>query len=111
MAIQRFVKLLKDMQADIQFSSALTDVYCNKLEPIDITITKPYIDRYIGNTLSKEKMVDVLRSLEFEVDVDGDTFKIKVPTFRATKDVTMKVDIIEEITRIFGYDNIVPQTS
>ena len=110
LAIQRFVKLLKDMQADIQFSSALTDVYCNKLEPIDITITKPYIDRYIGNTLSKEKMVDVLRALEFGVEVDGDTFKIKVPTFRATKDITMKVDIIEEITRIFGYDNIVPQT-
>jgi len=110
LAIQRFVKLLKDMQADIQFESALTDVYCNKLEPIDITITKPYIDRYIGNTLPKEKMIDVLRALEFNVEVDGDTFNIKVPTFRATKDVTMKVDIIEEITRIFGYDNIVPQT-
>lgn len=109
-AIKRFVKLLRDMQPDIQFSSALTDVYCNKLEPIDITITKPYIDRYIGNTLSRERMVDILKSLEFKVDVDGDTFKITVPTFRATKDITMKVDIIEEITRIFGYDNILPQT-
>ena len=110
LAIQRFVKLLKDMQADIVFASALTDAYCNRLEPIDITITKPYIDRYIGNILPKEKMVDVLKSLEFKVDVDGDTFKIKVPAFRATKDITMKVDIIEEITRIYGYDNIVPQT-
>jgi len=110
LAIQRFVKLLRDMQADIQFASALTDIYCNKLEPINITITKPYIDKYIGNNLTTEKMADILRSLEFVVDVDGDTFKIKVPTFRATKDITMKVDIIEEITRIFGYDNIVPQT-
>ncbi len=109
-AIQRFVKLLKEMQPDIQFSSALTDVYCKKLEPIDITITKPYIDKYIGNTLTSERMADILRTLEFKVDVDGDTFNIKVPTFRATKDVTMKVDIIEEITRIFGYDNIQPQT-
>ena len=110
LAIKRFVKLLRDMQADIKYASALTDVYCNKLDPIDITITKPYIDRYIGNTLSTEKVIDVLRALEFNVEVDGDTFKIKVPTFRATKDVTMKVDIIEEITRIYGYDNIVPQT-
>lgn len=110
LAIQRFVKLLKDMQADVQFASALTDVYANKLEPIDITITKPYIDRYIGNTLTKEKMVNILESLEFKVAVEGDTFNIKVPTFRATKDITMKVDIIEEITRIYGYDNIVPQT-
>ncbi len=109
-AIQRFVKLLRDMQPDIQFTSALTDVYCNKLEPIDIEITKPYIDKYIGNTLTTEKMVEILRSLEFKVDVEGDTFKIKVPTFRATKDITMKVDIIEEITRVFGYDNIQPQT-
>lgn len=109
-AIQRFVKLLKDMNENIIFDSALTDVYCKKLEPIDITITKPYIDRYIGNDLPKEKMVEVLRSLEFKVEVEGDTFKIKVPTFRATKDITMKVDIIEEITRIYGYDNIVPKT-
>ena len=109
-AIQRFVKLLKDMQPDIQFASSLTDVYSKKLEPIDITITKPYIDKYIGNTLTLEKMVGILRSLEFKVEVEGDTFKIKVPTFRATKDITMKVDIIEEITRIYGYDNIQPQT-
>lgn len=109
-AIQRFVKLLKDMQPDVQLTSALTDVYSSKLEPIDITITKPYIDRYIGNILTREQMVDILRSLEFMVDVDGDTFNIKVPTFRATKDITMKVDIIEEITRIYGYDNIQPQT-
>lgn len=109
-AIQRFVKLLRDMQPDIQFASALTDVYCNKLEPIDIEITKPYIDKYIGNTLSTEKMVEILRALEFKVDVDGDTFRIKVPTFRATKDITIKVDIIEEITRVFGYDNIQPKT-
>lgn len=109
-AIQRFVKLLRDMNQEITFASALSDAYCQKLEPIDITITKPYIDRYIGNNLSQEKMVEVLRSLEFKVEVEGDTFKIKVPTFRATKDITMKVDIIEEITRIYGYDNIVPQT-
>lgn len=109
-AIQRFIKLLKDMNQNISFASALTDVYCKKQEPIDITITKPYIDKYIGNNLSKEKMVEVLRSLEFGVEVEGDTFKIKVPTFRATKDITMKVDIIEEITRIYGYDNIVPKT-
>lgn len=110
MAIQRFVKLLRDMQNDIEFSSALTDVYCNRLNPIDITITKPYIDKYIGNTLSTEKMTEILKSLEFQVEVEGDTFKIKVPTFRATKDITMKVDIVEEITRIYGYDNILPQT-
>ncbi|PYG88803.1 phenylalanyl-tRNA synthetase beta subunit [Ruminiclostridium sufflavum DSM 19573] len=109
-AIQRFVKLLKDMNSGITFASALSDVYCRKLEPVDITITKPYIDRYIGNNLPQEKMVEILRSLEFKVEVEGDTFEIKVPTFRATKDITMKVDIIEEITRIYGYDNIAPQT-
>ncbi len=109
-AIRRFVKLLKDMQPDVQFASALTDVYCNRLEPIDITIAKPYIDKYIGYTLNRDKMADILKALEFEVEMDGDTFNIKVPTFRATKDITMKVDIIEEITRIFGYDNIQPKT-
>lgn len=110
LAIKRFVKLLKAMQSDISFASSLTDVYCKKLEEIDITITKPYIDKYIGNDLPKERMLEILKSLEFKVDAQGDTFNIKVPTFRATKDITMKVDIIEEITRIYGYDNIQPKT-
>lgn len=109
-SVKRFVKLLKDAQKDVVISSNLTDVYPVPLKPIKITIDKPYIDKYIGNIVTSEEIVSILRSLEFGVQQEGDLFYIDVPSFRSTKDITIKADIIEEISRIYGYDNIVPQT-
>jgi len=109
-AIKRFVKLLRDVQGDVKIVSNLTDVVARKPEPVKITITRAFIDRYVGNSISNEQIVDILKSLEFGVEQKGDTFFIDVPSFRATKDVTMNADIIEEISRIYGYDNIVPET-
>lgn len=109
-ASKRFVKLLRDMQPDIEVTSNLTDRYARKHEQITITIDKPFIDKYLGNYISSEEIEDILKSLEFGVERAGDVFTIKVPSFRATKDISMKADIIEEISRIHGYDNIEPQT-
>jgi phenylalanyl-tRNA synthetase, beta subunit, non-spirochete bacterial len=109
-SIKRFVKLLKDVQKDIVISSNMTDVYVKPLQPIKITVDKPYIDKYIGNIISSEEILKILKSLGFGVVQDGDVFSIDVPSFRSTKDITMKADIIEEISRIHGYDNIVPKT-
>ncbi len=110
LSIKRFVKLLQDVQKDIVISSNLTDVYTQPLKPIQITVDKPYIDKYIGNIVSSEEIVNILKSLEFGVKQQGEVFTIDVPSFRSTKDITMKADIIEEISRIHGYDNIVPKT-
>jgi len=109
-ASKRFVKLLRDMQPDVEITSNLTDKYVRKHAPVTVTIDKPYIDRYIGNLVSSDEVDRILRSLEFGVERAGDTFTIKVPSFRATKDISMKADIIEEISRIYGYDNIEPKT-
>jgi len=107
-ALERFVKLLRDMKPDIVISSNVTDVYPVKPREITIKIEKPYIDMYIGQSLDNDQIKSILESLEFKVDVKGDEFTVKVPTFRATRDITIKADIIEEITRIYGYDNITP---
>ncbi|NTV89960.1 MAG: phenylalanine--tRNA ligase subunit beta, partial [Clostridiales bacterium] len=109
-AIKRFVKLLKEVQQDVQIVSNLTDVVARTLAPISLSIGRPFIDKYVGNSISDTQVVDILRSLEFVVEQKGDTFHIDVPSFRSTKDITMNADIIEEISRIYGYDNIVPET-
>jgi phenylalanyl-tRNA synthetase beta chain len=109
-SIQRFLKLLQNMQPGVKVTSSMTDAYPKRLEPISLTIEKSYIDRYIGNLVASERIVDILKSLEFGVKQEGETFVVDVPSFRSTKDITRKVDIIEEITRIYGYDNIVPRT-
>ena len=111
LAISRFIKILKDEDKDAKVSSSFTDVYLKKYPHIDIDITREYINKKIGVDFSIEEIIDILTSLEYDVKVNGESLVIGVPTFRATKDVSMKDDIIEEIARLYGYDNIVPQTN
>ena len=66
---------------------------------------KRYVDRYTGIEISDDQVLSTLRSLGFGAEYDGMEFRVTVPSWRATKDVTIKADIIEEITRIYGYDN------
>lgn len=111
LAIARFIYLLKEEDEDIKVTSAFSDVYIKQYDPITIEIDKDYIDRSIGKVLSMEEITTTLKNLAYEIKVEGENITIDVPTFRATKDVSQKADIIEEIARIHGYDNIEPKTN
>lgn len=104
-AVGRFLKLLKDIDPEIRVVSSFTDVYKKHYAPVILDFDKKFVDRYTGIEISNERIVKTLTDLGFEVTNTGDEFSVKVPSWRATKDVTIKADIIEEITRIYGYDN------
>ncbi len=104
-AIERFLKLLFDIDPNVQVVSSLSDSYVYKYGKIELTFDKSYVDRYTGIEISDEQIISTLTSLGFNVKHEGSTFDVTVPSWRATKDVTIKADIIEEITRIYGYDN------
>ena len=104
-AIARLLKLLQDADSGAKVVSALTDEYPAPYPEISIDFDKAYVDKYTGIEIDNETIVNTLEKLGFKVSVDGDNFSVVVPSWRATKDVTMKADIIEEITRIYGYDN------
>ncbi len=112
-AIARFVKLLTDIDSGTKIISRLTDEYREHYECKTLTITKEFVDRYtgIGDAITNEHIVSTLRALGFRVEVEGEQFHVTVPSWRATKDVTLKADLIEEITRIYGYDNFLPHTA
>ena len=105
LAIARFVKLLKDYDESVTIVSSLTDEYAFRYPEITLNFTKAYVDKYTGIEIGNDTIIDTLTKLGFTATVSGDEFEVKVPSWRATKDVTMKADIIEEITRIYGYDN------
>ena len=104
-AIRRFVKLLKEVDPDCKVVSKLADKYPKKYPHITLTFDKKYVDRYTGIDISNEMIIETLTDLGFGVKFRDSEFTVDVPTWRATKDVTIKADIIEEITRIYGYDN------
>ncbi len=104
-AIARFVKLLTDIDGGAKVVSSLTDERAFEYDKISLDFDKDFVDRYTGIDISKETIVKTLESLGFGVNTADDKFTVTVPSWRATKDVTIKADIIEEITRIYGYDN------
>ncbi len=110
-AIGRFLNLLKKYDPDIRVVSSMTDEYAFKYEKIILNFDKAFVDRYTGIQIENDTIVKTLRSLGFGVELDGNNFKVDVPSWRITKDVTMKADIIEEITRIYGYDNFAVNTT
>lgn len=104
-AIARFVKLLQDSDNGVKVVSSLTDDYAYHYPKVELEFDKAFVDKYTGINIPNETILKTLASLGFEASESNDNFSVVVPSWRATKDVTIKADIIEEITRIYGYDN------
>lgn len=104
-AIGRFVNLMWETDPEATVVSALTDEYAYHYDKVELNFDKAFVDKYTGIKISNDTIISTLTSLGFEAKVNDDVFDVVVPSWRATKDVTMKADIIEEITRIYGYDN------
>ena len=102
----RAVELL-EKYADAKFEG-LVETGVNELEPIDITLRYAQIKRLLGCEIEAEKCLSILENLGFEILGKNDmACKVRVPSFRAD-DVTRECDLIEEISRINGYDKITP---
>ena len=110
-ATERMLYLLAEYDPDSRVISAFSDKYVRHYPTIVLEFDKKYVDRYTGIDIPTERTVKTLLGLGFKVDVANDNFTVTVPSWRATKDVTIKADIIEEITRIYGYDNFEVFTS
>lgn len=72
------------------------------MTPIDITAEK--VNKTIGFNLSNDEIQSIFRQLGFETTLKGETLTVNVPSRR--KDITIKEDLIEEVARIYGYDEI-----
>ncbi|MBO1198600.1 phenylalanine--tRNA ligase subunit beta [Staphylococcus simiae] len=72
------------------------------MTPIDITAEK--VNRTIGFDLSQSQIINIFKQLGFETTVTNEVITVQVPSRR--KDITIKEDLIEEVARIYGYDNI-----
>ena len=102
----RAVELL-EKYADAKFEG-LVETGINEIEPIDITLRYAQIKRLLGCEIESEKCISILENLGFEILGKNDmACKVRVPSFRAD-DVTRECDLIEEISRINGYDKITP---
>ena len=107
-ALARILKVLKSIDAGVKVTSRLSDSYKKKYDRIRIEFDPKFISKIVGEEISREFIVKTLKALEFGVEEKGDMLDVLVPTFRATKDVSIKEDLVEEVARLYGYDNIKP---
>lgn len=105
-AIDRAAQLLQQICPSCKVSVGVIDVYPEPVEQRTVTFTAEQINDYLGTSIEKDRMVDILTKLEFVITESGDTIEALVPTWR--DDVTGMPDIAEEIARIVSYDNIAP---
>lgn len=105
-ALMRAIQLMIEL-ADAKVEGVV-ETGNNKLEPIEITLRYPQIKRILGVEIAPEKCDSILEKLGFE-KLGGNALAAKflVPSFRAY-DVTREIDLIEEIARINGYDQVTP---
>lgn len=109
LAIKRFVHLAQSEFPDLQITSQLSDCYPKKLPEISVEVDPELVTRTMGHPVTEQEMTDILTAIGFGVTSQNGKLNVAVPSFRATKDISIQADVIEEIARNVGYDNITPQ--
>lgn len=103
-AAERCAQLISDL-ADGKIANGIIDVYPNVIYPKEIELRFTRTIRILGYEVPKEKIKNILSRLGLAIKVlDDDKLLVSVPTFRP--DIEREIDLIEEIARINGYDNI-----
>jgi len=103
-ALQYAAVLIQEI-AGGKVTSKVSDIYPNPVKPFEFNVNLNRVRSLIGHNIDNEQIISIIKSLEIEVDnVDADEIAVKVPAYRV--DVTREVDIVEEVLRIFGYNNI-----
>jgi len=103
-AVKRAAMLIVEL-ADGQIASELVDIYPNKIENVSIDVKFKNVDRLIGKKIPHEEIFSILNRLEIKVsEKTENSFTASVPPYRV--DVVQEADVVEEILRIYGFNNI-----
>ena len=105
-AVHYFLALLQSYCPSAQPAGPLVDPEGFSYEAVPLVLRRDRLALKLGVVLEDQQVVDILTSLSFEVATSDEGFVCKVPSFRATKDIAIEDDLIEEVGRMYRYDNI-----
>ena len=100
LAMKLFAELYPEMKV-----TAFKDLYEKKLEKKEIDVDFDWLDRRLGKRIPQEVVARKLGAMGYEVTFTEKGMHIVVPTWRSTGDVSIKADIMEEVARMYGYEN------
>ena len=108
--LARALELLHQVSPGIRVAGGVADRKVELKQPPPIDLTVNWLARKLGRSVSAAEVREILESLDFGITEKAPGhFSVSVPSWRATKDVSLKDDLLEEIGRMVGYDSIPPQ--
>jgi len=108
-ALERAYEILLEVSPGIRMVGGLADSYRPAKEQPPIVLPLAWLEHKLGRALPGGEVRKILEALMFRVEpIDAETFAVFVPSWRATKDVSIKEDLVEEIGRMVGYASIIP---
>lgn len=109
-ALARIVELFHEVSPGIRLVGGLADSWKKAAPPAPIRLPMDWLTRKLGRAIDAAEVRDILERLSFGVsEPEPQVFSVTVPSWRATKDVSIKDDLVEEVGRMIGYDSIAPQ--
>ena len=100
LSMQLFSELYPEMKV-----TGLVDQYPVHLQQAEIDVTLSWLERRLGKSLTPDDVKKKMELLGYQVSFNGDNMHVVVPTWRSTGDVSIKADIMEEVARMYGYEN------
>ncbi|MBI3279365.1 MAG: phenylalanine--tRNA ligase subunit beta [Acidobacteria bacterium] len=108
--IARAVALLREISPGIRVAGGVSDAWRKRGRGAPIGLPLDWLNRKLGRDVEAAQVRAILEALEFGVEEPGPrVFSVSVPSWRATKDISIKDDLVEEVGRMIGYDSITPQ--
>ncbi|MFA5076164.1 MAG: phenylalanine--tRNA ligase subunit beta [Patescibacteria group bacterium] len=108
LAMRKAVEMTLELSPGAKVASKVIDqnFYTSQISEIELDLN--WLNKRLGTAVAKEEVIGILERLQFEVKDKKNSLIVKVPYWRSTKDVSIAEDLVEEIARIYGYDNIKP---
>lgn len=107
LALSMTIELLSELYPELKIV-AFTDIYPKHLKCCEIDVSLDWLSRRLGKSIPNDQIAYKLGLLGFKTEFDGDNMHVTVPTWRSTGDVSIKADIMEEVARMYGYENFEP---
>lgn len=102
--LKRCALLIQEVAGGV-ISSEIVDVYPQEVKPFEVAVTVEKINSLIGKEIGRENIETILQALEMKiVERTDEAYLLHVPVYRV--DVQRDVDVIEDILRIYGYNNV-----
>jgi len=107
-ALSRAVELTLEICAGAKVSSEKIDIFPGKKKFVNqnILLNLNWLQKIIGEELPKGRVVEILSNLGFEIKEKGSDLTVTVPSWRATRDISIAEDLVEEVARIHGFNSI-----